>query len=228
VSIDIRKYIFAFIGFFDILGTNQAMNARQKILNYLLERQSATVDELARVFHVTPANIRHHLSILTAQGSVTAIGQKPAPYRGRPSQIFSCKMKMQDNFLPLVETLLTYILDRASEGSNVHQLKMIAGQMVAKFSPDTANPTRRLYSSVHILNQMNYQAHWEAHFENPRIILGHCPYFSLLKSRPEICQMDAYILEELLGAPVKQVEKLSANEKYIPECVFLIQRPSWS
>jgi predicted ArsR family transcriptional regulator len=64
-------------------------NARQKILNYIHEQQSSTVDELSKVFRVTPANIRHHLSILVEQGSIKVIGQRAAAYRGRPTQIYS-------------------------------------------------------------------------------------------------------------------------------------------
>lgn len=200
------------------------MNARQKILNYLLEQQSATVEELARVFRVTPANIRHHLSILTTQGSVMVIGQKAQEYRGRPSQIYSCKLGMENNLPLLAEILFYNLLQEGEKDKKSQQLKMVANQMVAKFPLDKINPTRRLYSSMHILNQMNYQAHWEAHVENPRIILGHCPYNTLHETHPEICQMDGYILEELLGAPVRQVEKLFPNEKCLPECVFLLNK----
>jgi DeoR family suf operon transcriptional repressor len=200
------------------------MNARQKILNYLIEQQSTTVDELARVFRVTPANIRHHLSILTTQGSVVVIGQKAPAYRGRPSQIYSCKSGMGNNLHKLAEILFSNLLKEADKGEKSHQLRVIANQMAAMYSLDKINPTRRLYSSMHILNQMNYQAHWEAHIEYPRIILGHCPYLALQESHPEICQMDRYMLEALLGAPVRQVEKLSPNEKCLPECVFLLQQ----
>jgi predicted ArsR family transcriptional regulator len=199
-------------------------NARQKILNYLLEQRSATVEELSRVFRVTPANIRHHLSILTTQGSVKVIGLKAPAYRGRPSQIYSCTQRERNNLEKLAEILLSNILLRHGEKEISQQLKDIACQMVANFPLDRTNPTRRFYSSIQILNRMNYQAHWEAHIENPRIMLGHCPYSTLQGRIPVICQMDASILEELLGTPVKQVEKLVLNDKCLPQCVFLLDK----
>jgi predicted ArsR family transcriptional regulator len=201
-------------------------NARQKILNYLIEQKSATVEELARVFRVTPANIRHHLSILTAQGAIEIIGQKDPAFRGRPSQIYSCRLGTKSNLLSLSQVLLSILLTDHDQAEMAQHLKLVASQMVANFSLDTVNPTRRLYSSMHILNQMNYQAHWEAHIENPRIILSHCPYNSLQEIQPEICQVDGFILEELLGSPVRQVEKLSPNEKCLPQCVFLLHQPT--
>jgi predicted ArsR family transcriptional regulator len=69
---------------------------------------------------------------------------------------------------------------------------------------------------------MSYQAHWEAHVENPRIMLSHCPYRAILDRHPEICQMDAYVLEALIDAPVRQIDKLSLNAKGLPQCIFLL------
>lgn len=201
------------------------LNARQKILNYILEQQSATVEELSKVFRVTPANIRHHLSILIGEGCVQVIGQKAASFRGRPAQIYSSTQQSNQNNLDhLTEALLaTFLQDSEPEESN-HILNKIAKQMVTKFKLDNSNPTRRLYSSIQALNRMNYQAHWEAHIENPRIMLGHCPYRAILEDHPEICQMDAFVLQELLDTPVRQIEKLILNAKGFPQCVFLLNR----
>ncbi len=225
MSIDIRKYIFAFITLFDIIGDNSMTNARQKILNYILEQQSATVEELSKVFRVTPANIRHHLSILTGQGSLKIIGHKPKAGKGRPSQIYSASLlRDQNNLEQLADTLLTTVLSNTpAEGSNT-KLHDIARQMASNCILDKYNPTRRLYSSIRALNRMSYQAHWEAHRDNPRIMLDHCPYLTLLEHHPEICQLDAFVLQELLDTPVRQVEKLGLNARGIPECVFLLNR----
>jgi predicted ArsR family transcriptional regulator len=200
-------------------------NARQKILNFIIEQQSTTVEELSKVFKVTPANIRHHLSILIGQGSVKVIGLKPAPFRGRPTQIYSSmQLSNQNNLDHLADVLLVNILQNSAPGEINPLLRNIASQMVAKFSIDMHNPTRRLYSAIRILNHMNYQAHWEAHIENPRIMLGNCPYRAILDHHPQICLLDAYVLETLLGSPVTPVEKLALNTKGLPQCVFLLNR----
>jgi predicted ArsR family transcriptional regulator len=73
---------------------------------------------------------------------------------------------------------------------------------------------------MRILNHLNYQAHWEAHIENPRIILDHCPYHTLQAGHVELCQMDSYLLEILLDAPITQMERLVNTPKGIPQCVF--------
>jgi len=200
-------------------------NARQKILNFILEQQSATVEELSKVFKVTPANIRHHLSILIVQGSVQVIGQKAAALRGRPAQIYSSTQRNNQNNLDhLTEALLSTLLPYSGSDESNQVLNNIARQMVTDYKINTYNPTRRLYSSIRILNRLNYQSHWEAHIENPRIMLGHCPYRAILDHHPEICQMDSFVLQELLDTPVRQIEKLTLNTKGLPECVFLLNR----
>jgi predicted ArsR family transcriptional regulator len=221
MSTDLCKYIFAFIRIIDIMIWINMITRREKILNYIIEQQSATVEELSKVFRVTPANIRHHLSILSTEGSVQIIGQKQAQKRGRPTQIYAATSESnQNNLNQLAEALFDILLlDRTSEDLNV-LFKKIATQMVEKYKPDTFNPTRRVYISVRTLNRMHYQAHWEAHISNPRIMFSHCPYRDVVGNHPELCQLDTFILHELLGTAVTHTEKLSINSKGLPECVF--------
>ena len=202
-------------------------NARQKILSYILEEQSATVAELSRAFKVTPANIRHHLSILVDQGSLKIIGQKPQAGKGRPTQLYTATQRSnQNNLEQLTDTLLSTLLTNTQAESAAAVMHEIARQMVAKTIVDKHNPTLQMYSSIRALNRMSYQAHWEAHIENPRIMFGHCPYLAILDHHPEICQLDAFLLEELLDTPVKQTGKRWRNARGLPECVFLLHRHS--
>jgi predicted ArsR family transcriptional regulator len=201
--------------------------ARQRILNYIIEKNSATVEELSKAFKVTPANIRHHLSILIEQGSVNIVGLKPTEFKGRPAQIYSCTKQInQNNMEQLTEVLLSYAAKFFGQNDSEQLLKSIASLMVAKLPVDSNNPTKRLYSTIRTLNRMNYQAHWEAHGEHPRIMLGHCPYSALVNQHPEICQIDEFVLEELLDTPVKQIEKLTSTPKGLSQCVFFMHRPA--
>ena len=44
------------------------------------------------------------------------------------------------------------------------------------------NLTQRLNACVHLLNEMNYQARWEARSSGPRLVFSHCPYATILPS----------------------------------------------
>jgi predicted ArsR family transcriptional regulator len=129
-----------------------------------------------------------------------------------------------------METLTDGLLSTLEESSTIKNgdplLKKIAQQMVSKYQIDSSNPTRRLYSSIRVLNQMNYRAHWEAHGENPHIMLDHCPYRALIENHPELCQLDQYILQTLMSAPVEQIEKNNLNLKGLPQCVFIVNKYS--
>ena len=199
--------------------------SRQKILNYIIEQQSTTVEELSKAFHVTPANIRHHLSILAEQGSIAVIGLKETVSRGRPSQIYASKYNNEQNNLAMLSDALLFTLLPPATGDDItRKIEAIANHIAEQFNFEKINPTRRLYTTIHALNRMNYQAHWEAHVLNPRIMLGHCPYQAILKDHPEICRIDAALLEGLLKSPVRQIEKQTINNKGFAQCVFLVNR----
>jgi predicted ArsR family transcriptional regulator len=198
-------------------------NARQKILIYINEKESTTAGELSSIFHVSQANIRHHLSILVQQGSVRVIGERRQSARGRPCQVFaSSRLIERNNLTRLSHALLTTLQSGIESDRNNEILLEIANRMSLEFVTGSTNPTQKLYQSVRALNQMNYAAHWEAHSDNPRIMLGHCPYQALIESHPELCKMDAYLLESLLTASVRQIEKLVRNHRDLLECVFII------
>ena len=202
-------------------------NARQNILDYILEQQSTTVEELSKVFQVTPANIRHHLSILIRQGSVKVTGYKNQTERGRPAQVYSATQQINRNNLDhLADALISSLQYLTGPGEINNLLKEVASRLGTEFKIPLTNPTRLLYSTIQSLNYMNYQAHWEAHIDNPRIMLGHCPYRAILDKHPELCRLDALLLEHLLDTPVRQTEKLTLDIKGHPRCVFLVQKPA--
>ena len=62
-------------------------NARQRILAYLQSHHGVTAAEVSRALRVTPANIRHHLSILAADGRAKVVGERrPAKGAGGAGQ----------------------------------------------------------------------------------------------------------------------------------------------
>jgi predicted ArsR family transcriptional regulator len=78
---------------------------------------------------------------------------------------------------------------------------------------------------VERLNELHYQARWEASAAGPRLILGHCPYAMIVSDHQQLCQMDLYLLETMLDSVVVQSAKLQLNDKGLPSCTFLMTRP---
>jgi predicted ArsR family transcriptional regulator len=188
---------------------------RQKILDYLKRNRTVSSRELARSLHMTPANARHHLGILAADGRVEVISQRRGE-KGRPEKVYRLAGTLVgDNLSMLADSLLT----EAGGKVEIEALgKRIAGETAAPSQP----LVRRLASAVERLNTMHYQARWEAGSDGPRVILGHCPYAALIGKHPELCYMDAAVLETLLGGAVRQTAKLEKGAGGLPYCAFVL------
>lgn len=188
---------------------------RQKILDYLKRSRTVSSREIARVLQMTPANARYHLGILAADGRVEVVNQRQFG-RGRPEKVYHLAGPLLgDNLSALADAILT-------EADGKVDMEAL-GKRVAGGRAVTDQPLmRRLASTIESLNAMHYQARWEAAAEGPRIILGHCPYSTIIKDHPELCQMDLTLLSELLGGELGQTAKLESGAGGLSFCAFIL------
>ncbi len=196
-------------------------NTRQEILNYLRTHQIVSAIEISRALHMTAANARHHLALLEEQQMVEAVGQRPPKGRGRPTTLFTLTHQaMEDNIDLLVDALFKVML------SNADPVQPFDALIPLLFGSPTsgANRIQQLNQVIQTLNEMTYQARWEASPAGPRIIFGHCPYAAILNENPELCQMDESALAMLLGLPVEQLAKLTRNAQGKVNCVFALKQ----
>jgi predicted ArsR family transcriptional regulator len=200
------------------------INSRQKILNYLRKQGTATSPELARVLRVTPANIRHHLGRLLADGLVDVDGVRVERQRGRPQKNYRLSRLAQgDNLAALADGLLAEFIETLPDAEKAQALRRLAGRIMPA-PPEGPMPlVRRLGIVVEALSRTHYQAHWEAHAAGPRLIFGQCPYASVIDSHPALCLMDKAMLEVQFTNPVEQLAKLERNERGLPICVFALR-----
>jgi predicted ArsR family transcriptional regulator len=190
--------------------------ARQKVVAYLRKNRLASAQEIARALRVTPADVRHHLGILAADGRVTAVSQQ-GKGRGRPVKLYALSGALAGDNLPgLLDAVLAEWLDGLPSSKQEQALGSLAKRLGNPLKGELVPLMRRLALTVGKLNQLHYQARWEAGAEGPRIILGQCPYAAVIGKHPELCQMDASLLEDMLEVPVEQRVKLG------PMCVFLV------
>jgi predicted ArsR family transcriptional regulator len=192
------------------------ITARQKILAHLKKTRAASAREIARALKMTAPNVRHHLGILTSDGrlEVTSFNQRGG--RGRPEKIYSLSQSaLGDNLSVLADVLLDGKINMESVGERIAQsqgLIGIANQPMPK----------RLSLLVEKLNEMHYQARWEAGAEGPRIIFGRCPFAKIIENHPELCKMDSVILEISLRRPITQFTKTELNTRGLCPFVFRV------
>jgi predicted ArsR family transcriptional regulator len=88
----------------------------------------------------------------------------------------------------------------------------------------SAHLTQRLSQAILLLNKMSYQARWEARAQAPSIIFSHCPYLAILAANPELCQLDAVLLQQLLASPVDQTARLVLDQRGLRQCIFQVRK----
>ncbi len=196
---------------------------RQQIVKYLHNKQTATATEISNALGVTPANIRHHLSVLLNEGAIQITGNLPASGRGRPAQLFALTQQVQrHNLDQLVNALLATFIRILPQEEARHAWQAVAEKLYLEGKDEKSNLTARLYLAVNRLNEMNYQARWEAHSDAPHLILGHCPYAAIRNEYPEICQLDRHLIAGLLKNPVRHTETLAHDERGMRFCKFVL------
>ena len=82
--------------------------------------------------------------------------------------------------------------------------------------------TKRLALLIEKLNEMHYQAHWEAGADGPRVIFGRCPFAKIIENHPELCKMDTAMLEMSLARPVAQFSKNELSARGLCPFVFRV------
>jgi len=202
--------------------------SRQRILAFLNKHKGASAEEISLALHVTPSDIRYHLSILVSDGRVKVIGMRPEHDRGRPVTIYSpVENPTSDLLARLAEVLLAHLV----EGVTSQEIDRFTAGMAMEILPTQAGEenlhiTRRLAKTIEQLNRAGYESRWEAHAAAPRIIFERCPFNAVIANHPELCQMDAHILEQHLGGKIEQTAVLEKTARGTLFCQFLLKLAS--
>lgn len=208
--------------------------SRQQVYDYVITHRLVSSAEISRALRMTQANARHHLGILESEGLVRVNGLRQDSARGRPVQLYSpSEGALGHNLDCLASALLEELLEEAGLAQQEILLRKAARRMARRSlgvrSVDIpgqvsskASLPQRLYTTVAVLNDLHYQARWEARADAPSINLGHCPYAAILENHPRICQLDELFIGELLGQPVRQAARLKPDGRGIPYCLFSV------
>jgi len=207
--------------------------ARQRIFDYIRSHRLVTAGDISKGLGMTRANAHHHLDILINQELVQVVGKKPSKNRGRPATLYGLSRHSQgENLDRLADALLTEFNRSPITEDRESFFRIIAGLIVEKTMQETGIfsqreegtlITRRLRDAIMHFNSWNYHARWEAHADSPQIILGNCPYLSILPSHPELCELDRYLIEILVSSPAEQLAKRTPDERGIPFCQFRLK-----
>jgi predicted ArsR family transcriptional regulator len=207
--------------------------ARQRILEFIQNHRTATAAEISQAFQMSKANARRHLMILLEQDSIQVIDERPVPGKGRPGRVFAASKAVLGNNLEILsaalfEKILGLPFQLPARDTITNLAECMAAMMIAEANfavmsgVRSQSLTRRLTDLTQVLNNVHYNSRWEAHSDSPHLILGHCPYAAILDEHPQLCHLDAEIIQCLLGRPVKQKVKLAKDASGTRYCVFMV------
>jgi len=196
--------------------------ARRKVLTYLTKNRAVSATQIGRALNMSAANVRHHLSVLCSDGRASVVGETKKDGRGRPIKLYGMSESLLGNNLAfLADGLLDEFLKGLSPAKQEDLLQTLARrQAMASKVTETLGMPKRLAQTIENLNQLNYQSKWEAGAQGPRILLGHCPYAAIIEKHPELCQMDATLLNTYMDGPARQIAKIERGGS--PACVFVL------
>jgi len=187
--------------------------ARQRVLACLKKTRAASARQIARALKTSAPNVRHHLSVLCSDGRVEVVQVNRLGRKGRPEKLYSLTVH-DDNVSVLANALLT-------EAGTKLKLDSLAKHILDPGSFAGLPVPKRLRLLIEKLNEMNYQARWEAGAAGPRLIFGRCPYARVIDGHPELCKMDLAMLEAALELGI---DKLSRTEmSAYGYCPFIFQ-----
>lgn len=200
---------------------------RLRILDHIRKYQTASVRELSTLMGMSGANIRHHLALMESNDLIEIVGMQKEG-RGRPRQVYGLSRRvLGDGLDKLSGNLFDLWLSGTQDDKREMNLRSLAERMAGNTEPNLP-VMKRVTLTVARLNELHYQARWEASAAGPRLILGHCPYAAIVADHPELCWMDALLLEIKLGPFVKQTAKLQLSDKGLPFCAFLMVENGWA
>jgi len=197
--------------------------ARQKVLTYLAKNRAVSAAQIGRALKMSAANVRHHLSVLCSDGRASIVGQTKQDGRGRPVKLYGLSQKlMGDNLALLLDVLLDEFIGGMSPSKREAALMAVARRMLEVSGSIGLNIpiAKRLTLVLEKINEMKYQARWEAGAEGPRVIFASCPYAAIIEKHPELCKMDATMLAAYLNSDTRQTAKI---EKGMGVCIFAIR-----
>lgn len=208
-----------------------ATTVRQRILAYIRQWGPIDAEGIGRGLHLSAATVRHHLGILVSDGRVVSDSTlRSGRLQGRPRKLYRLSDGMWGDNLAMLSNVLFDLWHQANRSSDDARtdLMAMADGLRQRMGPidGRQSATKRLEQLIEQLNAANYEAHWEAGADGPRVIFARCPYAEIIDDRPYLCSVDAYMLEAAMNAD--EASPLALNRRKDAErsnrCVFALYR----
>jgi predicted ArsR family transcriptional regulator len=198
---------------------------RDRILQLLVERREARVEELAVELAITPAAVRRHLDNLRADGLVAVKAVKQAT--GRPYYAYhpteAAAGVMPAAYADLLRRMLEGLGERQEVVSAV--MESVAAALAERHRaemPDVAGMSAETRVAL-VTDSMRAEGildGWRAEEDGFHLMNGVCPYLKAAEISNLPCESDRKAIEMLLESEVQQLHRIVDGS---PVCEYLVR-----
>ncbi|MGI8926260.1 MAG: helix-turn-helix transcriptional regulator [Tepidiformaceae bacterium] len=197
---------------------------RARVLELIIHRREARVEEIAGELRVTPAAIRRHLDNLRTDGLVDVRQVKQAT--GRPYHAYhpteAAAGAMPAGYADLLERMLRGLGEQQTVSTSV--MTSVAESLASRHrgevsEADTAAPEVRVVQVTESLRQDGILDGWREEADGFHLLNGACPYRKAAEISKLPCESDRKAIELLLGMEVEQLETIVSGS---PICEYLV------
>ena len=202
------------------------MNTKTRILNTLLIKQEASVNELAEELDVNGISIRHHLKNFEKEGWIVSREERIGQV-GRPKFVYSLSSLGLEQFPKSYVEFSTIVLDQLKQVLGTKKMIPFFEEVGLDFAERNRldrrqrNSPNRLNYVVENLNEQGYIIEKNSTEDGTLLTNFHCPYHYLSSLNPEICHLDKAMLEALTENDVEITQTIAEGDHH---CTFVIKR----
>ncbi len=205
-------------------------SSRVRILNLLLQRKQATVEQLSREMGLASATIRRHLDILQRDNLVAY--QQIKKRTGRPEHTYHLTEAGQEYLPKGYNVLLARLVHKLSSlrqdelaGHTGDELvrtifRDLAGEVTGPADGIADAPlAQRVKRAMLVLEGEQFLPSLEEGPDGVRLHLNNCPFRSVAIGHPAVCEYDQSILKTLLGDKIVKETSIRSGDQ---GCCYLV------
>jgi predicted ArsR family transcriptional regulator len=185
-------------------------STRDRILQTLLRRPHATINDLADAVGINPISVRHHLTNLQVEGLVAAEEERHGV--GRPRLVYILTEDGLERFPTRYLRLTTRLLSQMKE-------KLpgpLVGELFREVATGLADEHKEQFKGLSVearldmlkdlLAEEGFVVEWEKKGSEYHIHEITCPYLQVGQSHPEVCTVDQTLISKMLAVPANKVQ----------------------
>ena len=200
------------------------LNTKTRILDVLLTKGEASINELAEELGVNGISLRHHLKNYERDGLVVSKESRIGRV-GRPKLIYSLSQLGMEQFPKSYVEFASVVVDQLKQTLKPEELTAFFREVGYEFAHINRLDHRQRNSNQrveHMINNLNEQGYIikKEEIDGKNVLINyHCPFQYVATNNPEVCQLSKTMLEELSESDIQITETIANGDS---RCCFII------